>query len=64
MTEKKSDFILAKELVSTLEIGKDAFPKPDKIPNFRKYLTDLSRKNGKLFITKTVEKELVVIRVK
>ena len=64
MSKSKSDFIKAKEIVADLEVLQESKPNPASVGNFRKYLTELSKKSDKIFVTKLVEKKLVVIRVK
>ncbi len=62
--EKKSDFILAKEIVATLELLEESFPDPADVGNFRKYMRDFTRNSGKEFVTKTVDTKLRVTRIK
>ncbi len=64
MSKAKSDFIKAKEIVAELEVLQENKPNPASVGNFRKYLTELSKKSDKVFVTKIVEKKLVVIRIK
>lgn len=60
----KSDFLLAKNTVSTLSISEQLFLKPHKTSNFRKYLKDLTKHTDLLFTTRVVDDNLVVIRIK
>lgn len=64
MSKIKSDFIKAKEIVADLDVLQENKPNPSNVGNFRKYLTELSKKAEKLFITKLVDKKLVVTRIK
>lgn len=62
--KKKSDFILAKEAVATLELNEESIITVEKPENFRKYLRDHSKYIDKNFITRLVEEGLKVIRIK
>lgn len=62
--KKKSDFILAKEVVATLELHTEMIVPIEKAGNFRKYLRDHSKHIDKSFITRVVEDGLKVIRIK
>lgn len=66
---KKTDWIRAKDLVEFMPLFTEETVKPDNIGNFRKYLTEISTKQGlgqefSTKITDVKKKELRVIRVK
>lgn len=61
--KKKSDFILAKDVVATLDLHEEVVITVEKLENFRKYLRDHSKYISKIFITRVVDEGLKIIRI-
>lgn len=64
--ETKSDFIIAKEVVATLELHAETTIVAEKLTNFRKYLRDHSKYTEKKFITRVGEAkgDVLITRLK
>lgn len=62
--KKKTLYELALISISDIEVGgKKEIKVPDKLPAFRKYLNEISSRQGKKFTTKVIDKKLHIMRV-
>lgn len=51
--------------IADMAIGDtNSIPVPDNLPYFRKYLSEISKREGKRFVTKIIDGQLHVLRVK
>lgn len=58
-------YTLVANTIENLAIGDSAIISlPDNLPYFRKYLSEMSKRQGKKFTTKVVANDLHVLRVK
>lgn len=62
--EAVSDFKIAKAVVETLDLHADTLVTVAKVGNFRKYLRDHSKVIGKEYVTKVVDNQLKITRLK
>jgi hypothetical protein len=56
---------LVLDTITDMDIGStNTIDTPDNLPYFRKYLSEISKREGKRFITKIIDGKLHVMRVK
>ena len=62
MIQEKNEYLSAKKAME-IEIGESVQVKIESKEKFRKYLSDLSKKNQMQFITRTPDKNLDILEV-